>query len=155
MLLQHVLFKIGNIYRFVIQLILGRLLLCLHINLDNTVEVVAHESEGPLALGLVRALINIVHYEHIIFNGECLRVELLAAHIPDAYIDVVTVSAVGNSTDELRLTVIENQRDVLLHVEEGDPTHRASVAHVPIGQVDCGNGIGKARSNQLFKLHIY
>ena len=61
-----------------------------HTNRQNTVELLVHESEGTLAVGLVLSLIDVLHDQHVVLYLQSVSVELLAAHIANADVNVCT-----------------------------------------------------------------
>ena len=61
-----------------------------HANRQYTVELLVHEGEGTLAVSLVLALVDVLHDQHVVLNLQSVSVELLAAHITNADVNVCT-----------------------------------------------------------------
>lgn len=64
-----------------------------------------HQSEGALTVGLVLALVDVLHDQHVVFNLQSFSVELLAAHITNADVNVCAVRRVRDAAYQLWLAI--------------------------------------------------
>ena len=104
-----------------------------------------HQSEGALAVGLVLALVDVLHDQHVVLNLQSVSVKLLAAHIANADVNVCTARRVRDAANQLWLTIKEDKLDFSLHVVESDTAHSTPMTDVLLREIDGGEWVGKAR----------
>lgn len=73
--------------------------------MNDTVLVLVEQSECSFTVRLVSLVICDVNDDHVVNLSQILRIQFLAAHIPDRNVDEVSLGRMGDPADKFRLTV--------------------------------------------------
>ena len=104
-----------------------------------------HEGKGTLAVSLVLALVDVLNDQHVVLYLQSVSVELLAAHITNADVNVCTARRVRYAAYQFWLAIKEDELDLTLHVVESDAAHSTPVTDVLLREIDGSERVSKAR----------
>ena len=100
------------------------------------------------------SFIDIFDDQDVVLHLEGVSVELLAADVANADVDIVAALRVRDTSDKLGLAVEEHKFDATLDIVEGDAAHGATMADVSFGDVNRSQWVRKPRSDKSLKFHL-